>query len=218
MRSARGTADRIAEGQVWKDEAAQRMIISRRPNANAHVGIRTLLALPFALSHFRPYIVSRGRGGGHETHSSRPKLMANVLFYTHSGLRFLVLMAAAIAVAVLLWGWRTGRPLNEGQARGATAVFLGTLDLQVLLGILLVLTRPFYGALIGHLVMMVAAAIAAHGIIVYARKVPDPRRGSLVAMVGVLLALLLIVGGIMSIRPSPLHMTPGAGATATSTG
>lgn len=143
--------------------------------------------------------------------------MQNTLFYAHSGLRFLVLLSAAIAAAVLLWGWRSGRPF-AGQSRAATAVFTAVLDLQVMLGIVLVLTRPFYGALIGHLAMMIAAAIAAHGIMVYARKLTDVRRAHLVAFAGVVLALLLILGGIMSIRSSPFHMTPGAGAAATSTG
>lgn len=143
--------------------------------------------------------------------------MENMLFYAHSGLRFLVLLAAAIAAAVLLWGWRSGRPF-AGQSRAATAVFMGTLDLQFLLGIGTVLVRPWYGALIGHLVMMVAAVAAAHAITSYGRKQPDPRRAHLVSFFGVVLALVLILGGIMAIRPSPFHMTPGAGATATSTG
>ena len=143
--------------------------------------------------------------------------MADMLFYAHSGLRFLVLTAAVIAAAVLLWGWRSGRPF-AGQSRAATAVFTGTLDLQVLLGILNVFMRPWYGALIGHLVMMIAAAFAAHGILVYARKQTDPRRAHLISFVGVALALVLILGGIMAIRSSPFQMTPGAGATATSTG
>jgi hypothetical protein len=99
-----------------------------------------------------------------------------------------------------------------------TAVFTGVLDLQVLLGILTVLTRPWYGALMGHLMMMILAAVAAHGISVYGRKQADPRRAHMVTLAGVALALLLILGGIMSIRDSPFHMTPGAGATATSTG
>ena len=141
--------------------------------------------------------------------------MDNMLFYAHSGLRFLVLLAGAIAAAVLLWGWRSGRPF-AGQSRAATAVFAGTLDLQVLLGIATVLTRPWYGALMGHLIMMIAAAIAAHAITVYGRKQADPRRAHLVTLVGVVMALLLIVGGIMAIRSSPFEMTPGAGAAATS--
>jgi hypothetical protein len=143
--------------------------------------------------------------------------MDNMLFYAHSGLRFLVLLSGAIAAAVLLWGWRAGRPL-AGQSRASLAVFMGAMDLQILLGIGAVLTRPWYGALMGHLIMMMGAVIAAHGITVYGRKQADHRRAHLVSLAGVVLALLLIVGGIMAIRDSPFQMTPGAGATATSTG
>jgi hypothetical protein len=143
--------------------------------------------------------------------------MENALFYAHSGLRFLVMLAAVLAAAVMLWKWSSGRPFDR-QSRAIVAVFTGVLDLQVLLGIGTVLTRPFYGALIGHLVMMIAAAMAAHGISVYGRKQADARRAHMISFVAVALALLLIVAGIMAIRPSPFHMTPGAGATATSTG
>lgn len=138
--------------------------------------------------------------------------MENMLFYAHSGLRFLVLFAGVIAAAVLLWGWRSGRPF-AGQSRAATAVFTGTLDLQILLGIGTVLTRPWYGALMGHLIMMIAAAMAAHALTVYGRKQEDARKAHQISLAGVVLALVLIVGGIMAIRSSPFQMTPGAGST-----
>lgn len=143
--------------------------------------------------------------------------MANLLFYAHSGLRFLVLLAGVLAIGVLVWGISGRRPY-EGQSRAITTVFIGVLDLQIVLGLLLIFTRPWYGELMGHLVMMIAAAFAAHGLTVYARKQTDARRSHTIALAGVALALLLLVGGIMSIRSSPFHMTPGAGATATSTG
>jgi len=133
--------------------------------------------------------------------------MSNMFFYAHSGVRFMVLLAAVVAAAVLLWGWISRRPFT-GPSRAATAVFTGTLDLQFLLGIATLLTRPFYGALIGHLVMMVAAVFAAHGIITYGRKQTDARRAHQIALVGVVLALLLILGGIMAIRSSPFYSTP----------
>ena len=139
--------------------------------------------------------------------------MENMVFYAHSGVRFLVLLAAVIAAVVLLWGWRAGRPFT-GPSRAATAAFTGMLDLQVLLGILLVVLRPFYPALMGHIFMMVAAAAAAHVLTAYARKQPDARRAHLISFFGVALALLLIVGGIMAIRPGPFFMTAGAAATA----
>lgn len=137
--------------------------------------------------------------------------LGTVLFQAHSGLRFLVLLAGAIALAVLAWGW-SGRRAYAGQSRAAMAVFAGVLDLQVLLGVGLLLTRPFYGALMGHIIMLFAALGVAHALSVYARKQEDARRAHGVALAGVVLALLLIVGGIMAIRPSAFHMTPGAGA------
>jgi hypothetical protein len=133
--------------------------------------------------------------------------MTDLLFNAHSGLRFLVLLLAVVAAAVLLWGWRSGRPF-AGPSRAATAAFTGTLDLQFLLGVATLMTRPFYGALIGHLVMMFAAVAAAHAIIIYGRKQADPRRAHLVCLAGVVVAVVLIVGGIMAIRPSPFFMTP----------
>ncbi|WP_420129080.1 hypothetical protein [Longimicrobium sp.] len=141
--------------------------------------------------------------------------MANMLYYAHSGLRFLVLLSAVIAIAVLLWGWSSRREFG-GQSRAVTAVFNGALGLQFLLGIGTVLTRPWYGALIGHLIMMVAAIGAAHGITGYAKKQPDPRRAHMISLIGVALSLLLIVGGIMAIGRTPLQMTAGPG-TATTT-
>ncbi|HEU4882011.1 MAG TPA: hypothetical protein VFT45_07200 [Longimicrobium sp.] len=132
--------------------------------------------------------------------------MANMLYMAHSGLRFLVLLAAVIAAAVLLWGWSARRPY-AGPSRTAATVFTRLLGLQFLLGIGTVLTRPWYGALIGHLVMMFAAIGAAEGITGYARRQTDARRAHMIALVGVLLALALIVGGIMAIRNSPFQMT-----------
>lgn len=137
--------------------------------------------------------------------------MSNMLFYAHSGLRFLVMAAAVIAIAVLFWGWRSGRPFG-GQSRAVTALFTGALDLQVLLGIGTLLTRPWYGALIGHLMMMIAAVIAAHGITTYGRKQADPKRAHLITMIGVAIALVLILGGIMAIRENPFQSTPIAAA------
>jgi heme A synthase len=134
--------------------------------------------------------------------------MANVLFYAHSGLRFLVLLSAVMAIAVLLWGW-SSRRAYDGQSRAITAVFTGVLGLQFLLGIGVVLTRPWYGALMGHLIMMFAAVGVAHGVTGYGRRQPDPRRAHMISLIGVALALALMLGGIMAIRDNPFQMSPG---------
>jgi hypothetical protein len=143
--------------------------------------------------------------------------LGNVLYQAHSGLRFLVLLAGGIALAVMAWGWNARRPY-AGQSRASMAVFAGVLDLQALLGVGLLFVRPFYGALMGHLLMLFAAVALVHALSVYARKLEHARRAHAVALSGVALALLLIVGGIMAIRASPFQMTPGAGATVTTPG
>jgi hypothetical protein len=165
-----------------------------------------------------PYIVPPGRTPAYIDHTRDGKTrMANALFYAHSGLRFLVLVAALIAAAMMLWKRSSGQPFDS-QGKAAITVFIAVLDLQFLLGFANLFTRPFYSGLIGHVVMMFAAVAAAHAVTVYGRKQADARRAHTICFAGIVLALVLIIGGIMAIRPSPFHMTPGAGATATSTG
>ncbi|HVG43764.1 MAG TPA: hypothetical protein VM890_03510 [Longimicrobium sp.] len=129
--------------------------------------------------------------------------MIDALFHAHSGLRYLVLLAAVVALVVQAMGVFGRRPY-ERPSRISMAAFTGLLDLQVVLGIALVALGCFYGALMGHLMMMVLAAAAAHGCSVFARKQADGRRAHTVALVGVVLALLLIVGGIGAIGRSPV--------------
>ena len=129
--------------------------------------------------------------------------MIDALFHAHSGLRFLVLLAAVAALVVQAMGVFGHREYGRA-SRISMAAFAGLLDLQVLLGIAMVVLGCFYGALMGHLMMMVLAAAALHGCSVYARKQADPRRAHTVGLVGVVLALLLIVGGISAIGRTPV--------------
>lgn len=141
--------------------------------------------------------------------------MINAIFHAHSGLRFLVLLAAVVALIVQALGVFGRQPYGR-PSRISMAAFTGLLDLQVLLGIVMVVLGCFYGALMGHLMMMVLAAAAVHGCSVYARKQADGRRAHTVALVGVVLALALIVGGISAIGRSPVgssgHPTCAAAA------
>jgi heme A synthase len=128
--------------------------------------------------------------------------MINGIFHAHSGLRYLVLLAGVVALIVTALGV-FGRKPYERPSRIAMAVFTGVMDLQVLLGIVMVVLGCFYPALVGHLMMMVLAAVAAHGCAVYARKQADGKRAHTIALAGVVLALALIVGGISAIHRSP---------------
>lgn len=129
--------------------------------------------------------------------------MINGIFHAHSGLRYAILLVAVIALVLLALGAFGSRPY-EKRSRATMAIFTGLLDLQVLLGIVMVIFGCFYPALMGHMVMMVLAAVAVHGCGLYARKQADGRRAHTVALVGVVLGLALIAGGIGAIGRSPV--------------
>lgn len=130
--------------------------------------------------------------------------MTTGLFYAHSGLRYLILLVGVAALVNSALALRSERPANAAD-RILTAAFSGLLDLQGLLGIGLIISGILYPALIGHIVMMVLAIVVAHGSSVLARKAADPRRGHAMRLAGVLGALVLIFGGIMSIGRSVLQ-------------
>jgi hypothetical protein len=119
-----------------------------------------------------------------------------VLFHAHSGLRFLVLLAALAALAYFAFGLATRRPVGRA-VRAFGSTFVGLLDLQILLGVALALSGRWYPALIGHLVMMLLAAIAAHVLLVINRRRARPGFALPFAAIGV--ALALIIGGIYAI-------------------
>ena len=127
--------------------------------------------------------------------------MADMLFQAHSGLRYLVLLAAVIALVLLALDRFGSRPSGRG-ARISGAIFTGLLDFQVLLGLILLATWEWYGALMGHITMMVLALAAAHGLRVAAKRAGDDTRRGTFALLAVIVPLVLIVGGILAIgRP-----------------
>ena len=130
----------------------------------------------------------------------------NALYHAHSGLRYLVLLAAIAALVALAYGLATGRALRP--ARVLPAAFTGLLDLQILLGIGLVLGGLFPDAAVGHLVMMVLAAVAAHGSSILALRSFDERRALAIRLGGVALALVLIVVGVLALGRSVLGSAP----------
>jgi len=118
------------------------------------------------------------------------------LFPLHSVLRFLVLAAGLFAVVFFALGLLRKQPFTQA-TRVCGSVFVGLLDLQILIGVGVVLSGRWYPALIGHLVMMVAAAAVAHVLLVRNRKRATP--GLTLPLIGVAVALVLIAGGILAI-------------------
>jgi hypothetical protein len=66
----------------------------------------------------------------------------------------------------------------------------------------------FPDAAVGHLVMMVLALVAAHGASVMGKRAGTERREMIIRLVGIVLALLLIAGGIMALGRSVLGSAP----------
>jgi heme A synthase len=135
-----------------------------------------------------------------------------MLFQAHSGLRYLVLLAGVAAALVMAVGLFSRRAAYDRPARTAMAVFAGVLDLQIVLGIVLVALGVFYPSLMGHLTMMLLAAVAVHAASVLARKQGDPRRAYSLGLIGAALALLLIVLGIHAIGRGVFQSRPGPSA------
>ena len=134
--------------------------------------------------------------------------MYTMLLGVHSILRWVVLLAAVIAVALAIAGWR-GRPWgNHDRIVGRT--FVGALDLQVLIGLILYSVSPIIGAafsnigeamrapmlrffLVEHLAGMIVAVALAHVGAVRIRKAADDRQRHRTAAVFFGLSLLVIL-------------------------
>lgn len=124
--------------------------------------------------------------------------------HAHSGLRYLILLTALAALAFFVAGVARKQDLGTpGRILGSA--FAGLVDLQVLVGLGVLMTRPYIPMYIGHIVMMVLAAVVGHAMLMVNKRRPKP--GHALPLVGVAFALLFIVGGIFAIGRSPLQST-----------
>ncbi len=131
-----------------------------------------------------------------------------MFFYAHSGVRYLVLLAGVLALGYALYGAATKRPYDRTMFILAR-VFAGMTHLQLVLGVALLFAGRFYSALIGHIMMMVFAAVAATVVPAVMRRREPAARSYLPHVVATLIALVLMVFGILAIGRPPLGMTAG---------
>ena len=129
-----------------------------------------------------------------------------MFFYAHSGLRYLVLLAGVLTLGYALYGAVAGLTYDRTMLRLARA-FMALTHLQLLLGVALLFTQPFYPALIGHIMPMVFAAAAATVAPAVMRRRELAARTWIPHVVTTLLALALMVLGIIAIARSPLGMS-----------
>ena len=122
----------------------------------------------------------------------------NILLMAHSGLRWLVLLVAAVAVVKFALGWLKGGEF-KGMDRGLASAFSGLMDLQALLGIVFLLLNGFTGSgfplfRIEHGTIMILAAVVGHLPSRWKNAASKTRfRNSLFAIVG---SVLLVIVGI----------------------
>ncbi len=148
--------------------------------------------------------------------------MHAALLLVHNSLRWLILVAAVHALYVASRGLQGDVPY--ARARRAGAMFLGTLHLQVVVGLVLFLTSPFIRTAMGdmaatmrdggtrffiaeHPTMMVAAAVLATIGSIVAKNARDDAARHRKLLVFTAITLLLLLAGIPWQRP----LLPGTG-------
>ena len=124
-----------------------------------------------------------------------------ILFYAHSGFRYLVLLTGLLVIVYAARGVMTRRPYDKTM-RILAAVFTGVLDLTALLGISYLFVGTFYPQLGGHIVTMVLALVVAHAVSSVMKRRPVEQRSYMPHLVGTLIVLGMIATGILAIgRP-----------------
>ncbi|HSM05196.1 MAG TPA: hypothetical protein VK858_11235 [Longimicrobiales bacterium] len=122
-----------------------------------------------------------------------------ILLYAHSGIRYLVLLTGVAVVLFALAGV-VGRKPYDPRMRVLSGVFAMFMHLNVLLGLALLFTRPFAPYLIGHISLMIFAAVAAQVVPSVMRRRPVEERTWMPHLVGAAVALGLVVAGLMAIQ------------------
>ena len=125
-----------------------------------------------------------------------------MLFYAHSGLRYLVFLAGVLAVVYAVFGVVAKRPYDDRMGLLAGA-YAAVLDLQIILGFFLVVTGRFtLPGMIGHIFLGLFAAAVAHVTSAGVKRKPPEERSYLPHVVGVLVSLVLVAGSITALgRP-----------------
>jgi hypothetical protein len=118
-----------------------------------------------------------------------------VVLMVHSIVRWLVVLVGVIAAvrAVLVM---TGRPGNK-MDRGLMSGFTGLMDLNVLLGLILIIGLGEWELVqIEHAVTNTIAVVVAHVFVARAKKIEDPKRKAQFHLLGVVVSLAIIVVGV----------------------
>ena len=125
--------------------------------------------------------------------------MMNFVFYTHSGIRYLVVLAGLITIGYALYGAIGRRPYDKVM-RISAGMFAGLMHLNILLGLGLIMMGRFYPQLAGHIFTMIFCAITAQIVPSVMRRRPEEERTYLPHAIGAVIAFGLLWGGVTAIQ------------------
>ncbi|MDT8340031.1 MAG: hypothetical protein RQ751_00845 [Longimicrobiales bacterium] len=120
------------------------------------------------------------------------------LLHAHSGLRYLILLLGLAVVVYALRGALNRAPYDN-RMRVMAGVFALLMYLNVFVGLAALFGRPFQPYLIGHVLVMVFAAVTAHLVPAVMKRRPMEERTYLPHAVGAVVALALTVAGILAL-------------------
>lgn len=126
-----------------------------------------------------------------------------MLLTLHSLFRWLLYLVGGATVGYAAFGWATRRPVDVN-VRLLSFVFVGLVDLQILIGFLLALSRNYnMGALAVHILVALLAAAALHVVNSVMRRRPAEARTWPPYAIGSAICLALLIGAILLLgRPA----------------
>ena len=120
----------------------------------------------------------------------------NVVLIVHSIVRWVVVLVA-IAAVVRFALVMAGRAQPSGMDRGLMSGYTGLLDLNVLLGLILIIgLGEWETAQIEHAVTNIIGVAVAHIFAQRAKKIEDPKLKARASLLGVVISILIIVVGV----------------------
>jgi hypothetical protein len=120
----------------------------------------------------------------------------NVVLMVHSIVRWLVVLVAVVA-AVRFVLVMASKAQSSGMDRGLMSGYTGLLDLNVLLGLILIIGLSEWEAVqIEHAVTNIIAVVVAHIFAQRAKKMEDAKLKARTSLLGVVISILIIVVGV----------------------
>jgi hypothetical protein len=118
-----------------------------------------------------------------------------LLFHTHSGLRYLALLAGLAVIGYALRGAMAKRP-HDKNMKNLAITFRTLMDVTLFVGVAMVMTGYDFSNDLGmHIVLMTLATVVSHIVPAVMRKRPQAERSNLPYAVSTAVALALVALG-----------------------